>query len=1444
MADILNAGGTTTSLTNTPQAGDDTYNYLEDLLYSDSTLYNQLTNTLTIDVMKNDLGGKAKSLFSISDVDGTPIDDLTACDLLTNSKNSLWEQTTQGNWIRIWNGKVEYRLNDGTNPNTNPGAGLDINSIAGGTTLHDTFVYAIKLGNGTLSWATVTINIAGANDAATISGQTSGGVSEDAATNTVSGDLNVNDIDSGEARFQAPASGSLTGTYGNFVFNAETGGWTFTLDNSRTAVQALAAGQTATQGLTVTSLDGTASQTITITITGTNDGPVVAAADVTGAVSEMGTASGNLTDTGTIAFTDVDLLDVHSVGAVTASAGALGTLTASVTTDTTGTGLGGVVSWDYSVAASAVEYLAAGETRIETFTFSISDGQGGSVARTVSVTITGTNDGPDVSVMAGDSAGDSLDEGNAALTLAGTLSVEDLDTSDMVSTSVTEVTKQGDKIAMVSSDDLMAMFSLAQASLAADQDSTGNLGWSFNSGSEAFDFLAVGETLILTYTVEVQDNHGATDSQDITITIHGTNDGPTGAAVAELVLGTEDLAYTVSAADLLDGFSDVDGDSLSISNLLADHGTVTANPDGSFTIEPAANYHGPVTLTYQVNDGNGGSVPGTLSFELASVQDLFVDPTATRTIAEDQQLISQTGAYSWAIGGNGLTSHSIDPLNGAQHGTVTIDAGGQYTYTPDHNFHGTDSFTVIVYDPTADETLTQVVTVTVDSVDDLVVAPTASAATNEDQQLIGNSGAGTSSGGLLQHSIDPSGDAQHGSVTIDAGGQYTYTPDANFHGTDSFTIVVDDPAAGETRSQVVTVTVNPVVDLIASPVLANSGIEDQTIYGMSDAGTTSGGTKVFSIDPLNGAQHGTVTIDAGGQYSYIPGANFNGTDSFTILIDDPASGESLSQVIEVTVHAVNDAAVITGTTSAAATEAGGGDNTAAGVDPSGDLDSTDVDGVDDAWNPAGPTATVSGYGSFVINAAGQWTYIVNQTNPDVQALAPGATLSDSFTVTTADGTPQVVNVTINGANDAPKMLGDMAATVAEGGSFVVTAELVGHSDPDDIAADALYTVSAVTDGEIRVNGVVQATFTGAQLAAGLVTFVHGGGEAAEASFDLTVEDGNEDGSVPTPTTFFITVTPVNDAAVISGTLSGSVTEDAAPLPTSVGGDANSTDVDGIDDAWIADSGSSAYGSWSVNAAGQWSYTLNNANPSVNGLNTGQTLPDSFVIQTADGTSATVAITINGAADVTALILPNTFTGTGDPNDKDASGNPADQNLSNAGTNDDDTLYGGAGNDTINGGGGNDTIYAGSGNDSANGNNDSDKLFGGSGNDTLQGSNGIDTLVGGYGADVLTGGGEADIFQFLSLLDTNDRIVDFGAGGADKLDFAGIDANAASVGDQAFGWGGTSATANGLWYQYDAVNNVTKLYGDTDGNLATAEFMVTFDGNVDLNAAQLAGIITL
>ncbi len=125
--------------------------------------------------------------------------------------------------------------------------------------------------------------------------------------------------------------------------------WNYTVAAS--PVEYLAAGQTKVESFTITLDDQNGSvvtRQIDVTITGTNDAPVIGVQDLVGAVTELVTPVGNLTDSGTIAFSDVDLNDVHLVSPTgTAVGSVLGTLTAVKNTDTTGTGTGGQLTWNY-----------------------------------------------------------------------------------------------------------------------------------------------------------------------------------------------------------------------------------------------------------------------------------------------------------------------------------------------------------------------------------------------------------------------------------------------------------------------------------------------------------------------------------------------------------------------------------------------------------------------------------------------------------------------------------------------------------------------------------------------------------------------------------------------------------------------------------------------------------------------------------------------------------------------------------------------------------------------------------------------------------------------------------------------------------------------------------------------------------------------------------------
>ena len=121
--------------------------------------------------------------------------------------------------------------------------------------------------------------------------------------------------------------------------------------------------------VTVTSNGSSSTQPVTFTINGSNDVPMITAQKLVGSVTEQAASGGNLTDNGTIAFTDVDLTDVHLVSA-NGYAGRclLGSLTAARNADTTGTGTGGQLTWTYTVADCAWKYFAAGETKVESFT--------------------------------------------------------------------------------------------------------------------------------------------------------------------------------------------------------------------------------------------------------------------------------------------------------------------------------------------------------------------------------------------------------------------------------------------------------------------------------------------------------------------------------------------------------------------------------------------------------------------------------------------------------------------------------------------------------------------------------------------------------------------------------------------------------------------------------------------------------------------------------------------------------------------------------------------------------------------------------------------------------------------------------------------------------------------------------------------------------------------
>ena len=813
-------GGTTTSFMNTPQATDDTYVALEDGIYS-------------FDVMADDLGGNAKTLWSVDDanMDGTTTLNADGTATSTTAGNGVLDLTVQdvagvkeksalGASIWIENGKIKYDTSS-------------LDWLAAGQSATDTFTYAIRLSNGTLSWATVTVKLTGSNDGPTItSAAQSGHVTEDVAGASVAGGtIAFNDVDLSDnhtASFVQTAGETHLGAFSLAQVSEGTnaaGGsvaWSYTIDEA--AAQYLAAGETVTEHYVVTVDDGnggTVAQTVTVTITGTNDAPTIAVAgtDAIGAVTEDAMTP-MLGDTGTIAFNDVDLIDGHSASVTAAAGNTLGgTLVMGTASEDPGT-QAGTIGWTYSVANSAVQYLAQGETATETFTVAISDGHGGTVSQDVTVTVTGTNDAPTIAVAGTDALG-AVTEDATSPTLgdSGTIAFNDVDLIDVHSASVTAA----------AGNSLGGTLVMGTASEDAGTEA-GAVGWTYSVANSAVQYLAKGETATETFTVAISDGHGGSVSQDVIVTIMGTNDAPTIAIAGTDALGavTEDSAAPTLGDTGTIAFNDVDlidvhsasvaaaagntlGGTLTMGTASEDAGTEAGAIGWTYSVDNSAvQYLGAgetaaETFTVSISDGHGGSVSQDVVVTVTGTND---DPTIEATaqagsVTEDSLPTGASGSFAFAdvdlsdVHSVSATAHDSGYL-GTFTPTVSNDSTGggagqiNWDFSVDNaaiqylgaNDTLTQIYTIIVDDGHGG-TAAQNVTVTITGTNDVpVIAGVSTGAVSEDVAV--TDGQLTTSGLLTiadvdqgQSSFAPQGSVAgaYGTFTLAADGSWTYSAD-------------------------------------------------------------------------------------------------------------------------------------------------------------------------------------------------------------------------------------------------------------------------------------------------------------------------------------------------------------------------------------------------------------------------------------------------------------------------------------------------------------------------------------------------------------------------------------------------------------------------------------------------------------------------------------------
>ncbi|PMZ69425.1 beta strand repeat-containing protein, partial [Pseudomonas sp. FW305-70] len=798
------SGGTVTSFSNTPQAKDDVFTTTENLL-----------GVVYWDVMSNDLGGNAKTLWSLDNADSlsTATKAYAPADLLTQdtSRAEATSSDTSVNGAKIWitlDGKVGYDAATFT-----PAFKAQLQALAAGEVLTDSFTYAMRLGNGTLSWATATVQFSGMNDGVTVNLETQAGmVTEDADTTasatdslTASGTIVFNDVDLSDTHMAtfAPAAGNAT-HLGTFVLspvseaaNAANGSvqWTYNLSNG--AAQYLAQGQTVTETYLVTISDGhgsTVTQNVTITITGTNDAPTVTAAEIEGgAVTEDGTTVAS----GSFAFGDVDLADDAHVATVSAPAGALGTLVATVNDESTGDAAGSV-GWTYTLNNSAAQYLAEGQTKTEVFTVTLTDDFGATVTKDVTITLTGSNDAPVLSFATGNDAGAVQED--IKLSVSGQFSSADID-HDATATWSINGSPTG-----------------TYGSIAVDN--SGQWTYTLANGTDgvasAVQSLKAGESHNEVFSVQVSDGLGGVDTQLVTITVTGSNDAA--------VLSSASVTLSETNAPLTTGgsltISDIDSpQSFQVqSNTAGSYGQFSIGTGGAWTYVADSAHNEFAAGTTYTDTFAVSSADGTLT----SVTVNILGTNDAAVLSADIAHLTETNAAVDISTAGTLTISDVDSAatfvaqtnTAGSYGQFSIGTGGAWTYVADsaHNEFAagttyTDTFAV----SSADGTLTSV-TVNILGTNDAAVLSADIANLTETNAAVDISTAGT----LTISDVDSATTfvaqtntaGSYGQFSIGTGGAWTYVASSAHNEFAAGTTYTDTFAVSSADGTLTSVTVN------------------------------------------------------------------------------------------------------------------------------------------------------------------------------------------------------------------------------------------------------------------------------------------------------------------------------------------------------------------------------------------------------------------------------------------------------------------------------------------------------------------------------------------------------------------------------------------------------------------------------------------------------------
>ncbi|WP_254510007.1 tandem-95 repeat protein [Anatilimnocola floriformis] len=411
------------------------------------------------------------------------------------------------------------------------------------------------------------------------------------------------------------------------------------------------------------------------------------------------------------------------------------------------------------------------------------------------------------------------------------------------------------------------------------------------------------------FSYTVSDGEFTSDVASVTITVSPVNDAPVSQADSYEV--AEDDVLTVAEVGVLGNDSDVDSSPLTVTlGTGPTNGTLELNSNGTFVYTPNANFSGEDSFTYIASDGELAGEETTVTINVTPVNDAPVSVADSYEIGEDGVLTVDEGGVLANDTDSDSSPLTVTLGTGPTNGTVELAADGTFTYTPNADFNGEDSFTYIASDGELAGTETTV-TITVTPENDKPFAEDDAYTTDENTPLQ------IDPAGVLANDSDIDGDAltasivtgpTNGTLTLNSDGSFLYTPNAGFAGTDTFTYAAEDGTDAATA--VVTITVNdviqpPIVHADAYNVAEDMVLDISAAWGVLANDFDPQGT-AMTAEVVTPPQHGQLVMQSDGSFKYTPDANYNGNDSFTYRAINEA-GEATEGTASIVVQTVNDA---------------------------------------------------------------------------------------------------------------------------------------------------------------------------------------------------------------------------------------------------------------------------------------------------------------------------------------------------------------------------------------------------------------------------------------------------------------------------------------------------------------------------------------------------------